>query len=486
MSNVACFSVNHFQSSSNAAAFSCNKQEHFEAGTCHLIPPTDVAIAAEVPSSSFFSGLCRPLSAAPPILNKLPKCLVSGTASGSFRSSSACEDVLDGAPPSQFIFPPLSCCRTSAVTADHSDKAEIETKNSDKEHSAVDDVESITVSQLASSLSATGIDSRSEAKPCQFLVAAIVDCRSFIAYNVNHVMSAFNASCGDRTSQKRLISGKATVADFVSGGSTPEPRDRFREVIRASATDGGTIVAYDDNATCVTSLPATHPLRLVSECLRKMGAAVKFLHGGLHAFFEAYPALCSRPCTPPSRPFLFSPTTPAVEMGVDSTEMSQILPFVFIGNERDAANRELLERSKVSHVLNVTSHVPLHFENEARNGITYKRLAATDSCSQNLKQYFEEAIEFIESARISEGKVLVHCQAGVSRSPAIVIAYLMARFNLTLMAAFDFAKSRRNIVAPNLHFMGQLLEFETKCVAGEAKHCLSGDAPVLPETASSS
>ncbi len=66
--------------------------------------------------------------------------------------------------------------------------------------------------------------------------------------------------------------------------------------------------------------------------------------------------------------------------------------FIFAGNERDAASLERLRTHRISHVLNVTSHVPLYWE---KQGIKYKRIPASDSGMQNLKQYFEEALEFI-------------------------------------------------------------------------------------------
>ena len=66
------------------------------------------------------------------------------------------------------------------------------------------------------------------------------------------------------------------------------------------------------------------------------------------------------------------------------------------------------------------------------------------------------------------GRVLIHCQAGVSRSSTLAIAFVMARSNLAMLDAFRFVKSRRPIVAPNFNFMGQLLEFETALKHGRA------------------
>uniref|UniRef100_A0A3B5KXU5 protein-tyrosine-phosphatase n=1 Tax=Xiphophorus couchianus TaxID=32473 RepID=A0A3B5KXU5_9TELE len=137
-------------------------------------------------------------------------------------------------------------------------------------------------------------------------------------------------------------------------------------------------------------------------------------------------------------------------------QLTPILPFLYLGNEHDAQDLHLLQRMNIGYILNVTTHLPLyHYDTGLFN---YKRLPATDSNKQNLRQYFEEAFEFI--AHQAGMGLLIHCQAGVSRSATIVIAYLMKHSWMTMTDAYKFVKSKRPIISPNLNFMGQLLEFE--------------------------
>lgn len=63
------------------------------------------------------------------------------------------------------------------------------------------------------------------------------------------------------------------------------------------------------------------------------------------------------------------------------------------------------------------------------------------------------------------GKVLVHCEAGISRSPTICMAYIMKTQRLRLEQAFDIIRQQRAIVSPNFGFMGQLLQFESEVVS---------------------
>ena len=58
--------------------------------------------------------------------------------------------------------------------------------------------------------------------------------------------------------------------------------------------------------------------------------------------------------------------------------------------------------------------------------------------------------------------MLVHCQAGISRSATICVAYLISRHRLRLDEAYEFVKTRRAVISPNFNFMGQLLNWETQ------------------------
>lgn len=78
-----------------------------------------------------------------------------------------------------------------------------------------------------------------------------------------------------------------------------------------------------------------------------------------------------------------------------------------------------------------------------------------------------------EEAHQSGRGVLVHCQAGVSRSATIVIAYLMKHTLMTMTDAYKYVRGRRPVVSPNLNFMGQLLEFERDLNSGVTPRILT-------------
>ena len=77
--------------------------------------------------------------------------------------------------------------------------------------------------------------------------------------------------------------------------------------------------------------------------------------------------------------------------------------------------------------------------------------------------------------RETNGSVLVHCLAGISRSPTVAIAYVMRHLHLTFDDAFRYVKSKRLTISPNFNFLGQLLEYERQLRAEEVLDSSVGD-----------
>lgn len=137
---------------------------------------------------------------------------------------------------------------------------------------------------------------------------------------------------------------------------------------------------------------------------------------------------------------------------------AEILPGLYLGCAKDAASEEVLSKYGITHILNVTPNLPNVFESDSR--YCYKQIPIIDHWSQNLSQFFPEAIQFIDEARSQGNGVLVHCLAGISRSVTLTVAYLMHTQKWSLNYAYDFVKLRKSDVSPNFNFMGQLLDFE--------------------------
>lgn len=76
-----------------------------------------------------------------------------------------------------------------------------------------------------------------------------------------------------------------------------------------------------------------------------------------------------------------------------------------------------------------------------------------DSEREDLLRVLPKSLRFLESALGSspDARVLVHCNAGVSRSAAVVLAYMVKHGNMTLREAEAEARSRRPQVCFNIH-----------------------------------
>jgi len=180
---------------------------------------------------------------------------------------------------------------------------------------------------------------------------------------------------------------------------------------------------------------------------------VYLLSGGLVNFHRLYPNLCENKIWKyPGLSTLSQPCLPTA-----STGPTRILSFLYLGSEDDANNKELLQSHNITYELNVSNKCP---KPDFLGDGHFMRIPVNDSHNEKLMPHFSEAFQFIDKVRESNESVLVHCLAGISRSPTVAIAYIMKHLMMNCEDAYRYVKSKRATISPNFNFLGQLLEYE--------------------------
>lgn len=70
-----------------------------------------------------------------------------------------------------------------------------------------------------------------------------------------------------------------------------------------------------------------------------------------------------------------------------------MLPWLYVGNQKDAMDPDLLQSLHVTRVLALSAPAPP--PPPPPPGFHYRLLPASDTDQQNIKQYFDEAFNFI-------------------------------------------------------------------------------------------
>lgn len=115
----------------------------------------------------------------------------------------------------------------------------------------------------------------------------------------------------------------------------------------------------------------------------------------------------------------------------------------------------------------------------------YLQIPVLDKSDINISVYFDEVADLIEQVRQTNGKTMVHCVAGVSRSASLCLAYLMKHMKMSLKDSFELVRSVRLVcsfllrfqiqnhninfiifsrpqIRPNTGFIRQLIAYEEK------------------------
>ncbi|XP_054711174.1 dual specificity protein phosphatase 3-like [Uloborus diversus] len=148
----------------------------------------------------------------------------------------------------------------------------------------------------------------------------------------------------------------------------------------------------------------------------------------------------------------------------------EVYPGILVGNCYSAENIEKLKKLNVGYVLNAAYGSDVHLgtaevlpaETYARAGIAFLGIPAIDMVSYPIQNHFRQASDFIGAALQSGKKVLVHCMQGISRSAALVIAYLIEEKGMDVLEATRTVRRCRQI-RPNDGFLRQLCILDEAC-----------------------
>ena len=131
---------------------------------------------------------------------------------------------------------------------------------------------------------------------------------------------------------------------------------------------------------------------------------------------------------------------------------------IVLGGRDDSQNSDLLFDFGISHVLNVAQQLPnmftCHFQ--------YEKLDLLDNEECDIRSAMPRAVEFIRNIENSNGRVLIHCISGVSRSVTVLVMYLMMEHRLPLKESYDYIKKCRPFIGPNESFKLQMARCEVE------------------------
>ena len=134
--------------------------------------------------------------------------------------------------------------------------------------------------------------------------------------------------------------------------------------------------------------------------------------------------------------------------------------FMYLGSFYDATDEVIMSDMRITHVVDATSE---HMSQAlaTKLNLTYLHIPVWDMEGVDITQHFSTVLDFVQQARVAQGKVLIHCRAGISRSSTLVMVCLMTHGQVkSLQEAVHHVVTQRPYVLPNPSFRDQLRAYE--------------------------
>ena len=123
--------------------------------------------------------------------------------------------------------------------------------------------------------------------------------------------------------------------------------------------------------------------------------------------------------------------------------LTKVLDRLYLGGFKDAEDLKSGTPLNITHICNCTTE-PLTYSSRA--GYKVIQMDQLDGHEWNVQKLYS-AVDWIRRALLGGGTALVHCHAGISRSPVLVATYLYT-CGFDFDRALDRIKVERPIIQP--------------------------------------
>lgn len=138
----------------------------------------------------------------------------------------------------------------------------------------------------------------------------------------------------------------------------------------------------------------------------------------------------------------------------------EIIPLIWLGNSKAAHDELFLKEKGIETVFNCSKDIPFHPLIRRRYRVPVDDNMQPEEI-RNMELWSYEIVYKLMQEYKEGQPILIHCAAGMQRSPAVVALFLIATAGMTHEQAIAFIQSKRPIAFfRNANFLAAMKGFE--------------------------
>ncbi len=129
--------------------------------------------------------------------------------------------------------------------------------------------------------------------------------------------------------------------------------------------------------------------------------------------------------------------------------INHIIDNLFASSREIADNDKILNNNKINVIISLNNQTPL---NNLDYDVSYFKFGIEDNPNFDIITYCIQIYNIITENNKENQNILIHCDAGVSRTGAILVFYLMKKYNYGYDKSLEYIKTKRPCIELNQGF----------------------------------